>query len=324
MVSHDATVGAWTGVGEARSVSDARGTKQVLDLGYLAPVRRGQVILAALGSKFEVTGEDGVASVSVTGQGGEADNPVKIAYIERPEPAVFSGQLQWLRNYADLRADRIPEIIAQANDILSFFGAFAHLNSSKRKHSLELLELTQYLTVNVEMQVKHWCRSARPVDRNMKVQPIIQTPTHSAFPSGHATEAFAIATVFHKLTGGSDTKSGLLTGSSAAFALAHRIAANRVVAGVHYPVDSASGAVLGCMIGEALIAIGTGGQLKQMSYAKATNDNADETAGEAFELKRDQDFTLPDFENVYPATDAGGAPAVELFKELWKDAKGEW
>ena len=53
----------------------------------------------------------------------------------------------------------------------------------------------------------------------------------------------------------------LMTGRSAAegvaaqtmpFRLAHRIAVNRTVAGVHYPIDSAAGAAMGCMIGEAI------------------------------------------------------------------------
>ncbi|HXV94290.1 MAG TPA: hypothetical protein VD813_13380, partial [Pseudonocardia sp.] len=42
------------------------------------------------------------------------------------------------------------------------------------------------------------------------------------------------------------------------FKLAARIAINRTVAGVHFPVDSAAGAVLGVTLGEYLVARATG------------------------------------------------------------------
>jgi hypothetical protein len=56
----------------------------------------------------------------------------------------------------------------------------------------------------------------------------------------------------------------LRTGSSASegiahlapeFRLAERIAANRTVAGVHFPVDSTAGAVLGVRIGTAILGL---------------------------------------------------------------------
>ena len=92
---------------------------------------------------------------------------------------------------------------------------------------------------------------------------MIQTPDHSSFPSGHAMEAFAVATVLHALdpaqrwTKGGEVDPGAAAGAAARtmpFRIAHRIATNRTVAGVHFPVDSLAGAYLGCFIGEALMA----------------------------------------------------------------------
>jgi len=76
------------------------------------------------------------------------------------------------------------------------------------------------------------------------VAPVIQTPAHSAFPSGHATEAFAAAAVLGALY---PARLGQLR------RLAARIAVNRGFAGVHYPVDHLAGAMLGDMLGAHVV-----------------------------------------------------------------------
>lgn len=85
---------------------------------------------------------------------------------------------------------------------------------------------------------------------------MIQTPDHSSFPSGHALEAFAIATVLHRLSGGGSAVDGVQK-NALPFLLAHRISTNRTVAGVHFPVDSLGGAFLGLQLGELLHSIAT-------------------------------------------------------------------
>lgn len=70
---------------------------------------------------------------------------------------------------------------------------------------------------------------------------MIQIPDHSTYPSGHAMEAFAIATVLHCLSTGNGPRHGVKE-QALPFRLAHRIAVNRTVAGVHFPVDSLAGA----------------------------------------------------------------------------------
>jgi hypothetical protein len=96
-----------------------------------------------------------------------------------------------------------------------------------------------------------------------QIQPIIQTPTHGAFPSGHATEAHIVATVLtHLLAAADHPKDPAFARRSVEAAIAQtqhyrlaaRIAINRTVAGVHYPVDSAAGAVLGITLGDFLVA----------------------------------------------------------------------
>jgi membrane-associated phospholipid phosphatase len=132
--------------------------------------------------------------------------------------------------------------------------------------------------ISIEQRMKHLCSVARPVDLSPQIQPVIETPGHSAYPSGHATEAFAVATLLSALrlsaggTADATLVDGVLTRLSPAaesasvtdpvillYRLAARIADNRTVAGVHYPVDSAHGALLGLSTTLALVAHCLGG-----------------------------------------------------------------
>ncbi|MFN3146413.1 MAG: phosphatase PAP2 family protein [Paracoccaceae bacterium] len=86
----------------------------------------------------------------------------------------------------------------------------------------------------------------RPLDFAPEVVPVIQTPAHSAFPSGHATESHALAETLGALYG---PRTGALIDP-----IAERIALNRVVAGVHYPVDGDAGRTLGRLLGRIAVA----------------------------------------------------------------------
>jgi hypothetical protein len=132
--------------------------------------------------------------------------------------------------------------------------------------------------VSQEQRIKHFCSVPRPIDLSPQIQPVIATPGHSAYPSGHATEAFALATTLAalRLSAGGTADAGLvdallnrLTPAAEAapamdptvllFRLAQRIADNRTVAGVHYPVDSAHGGLLGLATALGFVAHCLGG-----------------------------------------------------------------
>jgi membrane-associated phospholipid phosphatase len=178
----------------------------------------------------------------------------------------------------DLRADRLPEIIAQADGFSGFFAAQMPYSANRRPMTVHLIGAVQDTVVAAEQRMKHLCSVPRPVDLSPQIQPIITTPGHSAYPSGHATEAFAQATILAALrlsaSGVPDAEliEGILARLSPAveaapvtdpvillYRLAARIADNRTVAGVHYPVDSAHGALLGLGVTLALVGHCLGG-----------------------------------------------------------------
>lgn len=241
------------------------------ELQYLEPPNRSAVLITQLVSKFDVEGPGKLKG----DKKGKKDKKDKDSFeysalvrlrdgsgqfaVGRPSISFLRDQLVYLRAYADLRDDRMGEILEQTDDLLSFFGAICHLDLGRRTHTLALLDVIQTAVVRLEMLIKHHCLRPRPNYLASQVQPIIQTPDHSTYPSGHAMEAFALASAAHMLMTpdkNPDERTAAHGIASAAlpFRLAARISANRTVAGVHYPVDSLVGAQLGCFLGQAMMA----------------------------------------------------------------------
>ncbi|MEP5758190.1 MAG: phosphatase PAP2 family protein, partial [Litoreibacter sp.] len=306
--THDSIVGFWEG--DPKRKPPLFGTPgDDTDLGYLPHDIRDHVLDGELAPLWSVMGSDGHAILNLDGR--------PVFSLTRPSPDFFEKQLKWVRAYSDLRGDRIAEINTQTSDILSYFGAVGYLNSGRRKNTLALLYTVYRLIFRLEHVVKHLCRSARPIDLSHEVQPIIQTPGHSAYPSGHATESFAIATVLHHLMEGTGAKAALSQPAvPMAYRVASRIAINRTIAGVHFPVDSLAGGALGCAFGDAIVGLATG--------AESTGSEFDPNKQDP--MAADADFNakmlgaiIPDL--AQPTEDPSKAP---IFAALWNAARDEW
>ena len=195
-----------------------------------------------------------------------------------PDAAKIAEQMAEVRAAMDLRADRLPEIMAQSDGFSAFFAAQMPYGANRRPMTGHLIGAVQDTVVAVEQRMKHLCSVPRPVDLSFQIQPIIATPGHSAYPSGHATEAFAQATILAalRLSAAGVPDSELITAILAKlspaveaapvtdpvillYRLAARIADNRTVAGVHYPVDSAHGGLLGLGVTLGLVGHCLGG-----------------------------------------------------------------
>ena len=103
-----------------------------------------------------------------------------------------------------------------------------------------------------EMRLKQALSCRRPIEYSPQVQPMILTPGHGTLPMGHATETFMAALVLWNLLkqptppcGGTRRLMGHDRWGAQLLSLAARVAINRIVAGMHFPVDAAAGAVLG-------------------------------------------------------------------------------
>ena len=213
----------------------------------------------------------------------------------------------------------------------AFWSSVVHLHPDRNKWTIELLATALRLANLVEMRFKQALACRRPVDLSPQVQPMILTPGHGSLPSGHSTEAHIVARVLYELVVGSIT-GGTATTEAALLReelmrQAARIAVNRTVAGVHFPVDSAAGQLLGLTLAEYLLA-------RSMT---ATGASYNPWTFDGLQYPGSQDF---DFRLQY-STSTGGraattwaiqdvvitlptaAPSPPLFW-LWQKAIGEW
>ncbi|MEM8851689.1 MAG: phosphatase PAP2 family protein [Pseudomonadota bacterium] len=270
--SAEGLVGYWDGTGivpaPAASDLDER-------LNALQPDARAAAVMQDGAGLLTVTEGVGVTEVSA------GDMSVS---LRRPDPKaeLAAEGLTHIRDAMDLRADRLEEILVQQGDMTSFFGLLMKLDGFGNRWIGDALGIAYDLAVPVEMLMKFHLQVPRPIDFTPRIQPIIQTPSHGSCPSGHATEAYLFATVLALLkakamwpqddacatvlaamvVGPKDGKAkpGQVSGEMQTFTkdvtllfeLAARIADNRTVAGVHFPVDSAQGALLGLGLGLAM------------------------------------------------------------------------
>jgi membrane-associated phospholipid phosphatase len=204
--------------------------------------------------------DDGAKTLRTTKTNGDGS----IVTLSRPDPAyILANQMQHVRSYADLRRDRHQEILAQLSNLADFFGGICYLHPQRTRFTIELIAVFMRALVSAEMRVKHALASPRPVDYSPQVLPMIQTPGHSCFPSGHATEGFMLAQVLAEIMKGEGTEGVPAHGRPDPQAdwrelfmrLAARIAVNRIVAGVHFPVDNAAGMVTGVLLGKYFVAL---------------------------------------------------------------------
>jgi membrane-associated phospholipid phosphatase len=173
--------------------------------------------------------------------------------VQRPHIRCFEEQLKFMRDYIDQRPDRAPEIMSQLGFPTPYFTMILGLQPVANRYTLELIGITQVVAAHTAMVVKHHLACRRPDRLGAKVMPIIPTPAHATFPSAHATEAFAVATVLNKLIASQKHYPDVKKRQALITKLAERIAVNRTVAGVHYPIDSWAGAILGRAVGQIVL-----------------------------------------------------------------------
>jgi hypothetical protein len=151
-------------------------------------------------------------------------------------------------SYAALRRDREAEILSQIDSQLAFWQALFPWRLTQLPLTQEIMTAVTQFAVFVEMRFKHDFACRRPIELSPQVQPMITTPGHGTFPMGHATQIFALR---RTLTDLMEQSIGPVPGNLASqmMRFAYRASENRVVAGVHFPVDLAGGAVLGEVLG---------------------------------------------------------------------------
>ncbi|WP_094021216.1 phosphatase PAP2 family protein [Maliponia aquimaris] len=315
-MARDGTVGHWDGTADRTPKQEGRGSWDALKAMATGP--RRAVIDACLTGLFSVRLTPANGTTPATGTVSLGGQP--LVTLEAPTNAFLADkQLHYLRTYADLRGDRLSEIIMQTGDIQSFFGLIGYMSPDATKWTLALNQAMLRLCTAVEMPLKHGFDVARPIAMSRKVQPMIQTPGHGSWPSGHATESFACATLLSRLFLNVAVDPVVqIAERNELYRHAERIAMNRTVAGVHFPTDSMAGAVLGVTVVEAL--------LNLLDETGQTRTRVFHGAGYT------GDFTLGDLsaalgDSAVVTTDTLSLPSGLVpgwLREMWQTARDEW
>jgi len=257
-----------------------------------------------------------------------------LVHIIRPREKDFYKQLIYLHHYAALRMERSGEIMTEITNILSFLGAVGHLHASRTPRLFELLSLVLRVTGVIEMRVKHALACRRAVEFSPQIQPMIATPGHGSLPSGHATESFAAAFVFYALIRRARSQSAHISQGEQTFIqlmrIAERIAINRTVAGVHFPVDSVAGMVLGWTLADFYVKRFSGrGDVKTRHFDGRWFDDDfcyEKVLARSYRKHRDED-SIPQAadsdENITEGGDDLDIPVSGLLKYQWDEAVAE-
>jgi len=240
---------------------------------------------------------------------------MSLARLVRPTEKIFKQQLDLIANYAELRDDRGAEILAQLSGGRAFWASIIGLSAHRHKYTAELLDLGLSLATHVEMRFKHGFACQRPVDLSPQIQPMIPTPGHASWPSGHATEAYLTCALLQALLPHGHKYCEQLE------RLAARIAVNRTVAGLHYPVDSAVGRLLGTSLADYFVARCKGGKVHERGF-----DGRKFHGAQGSVIDFDPRVPLDDNQSGYYELMAGPKPiaASPLMQFMWTKALAEW
>ena len=203
------------------------------------------------------------------------------------------------------REDRLPEILSQASDLWPFFESICGISLASAPAAAELMAVAQEWALHLTMSLKHNVAAQRPWQCSALVMPVIATPGHGSLPSGHATMAAMISELLIALRGQDHRHERAVQLDR----LARRIAFNRVVAGVHFPIDSQAGYRLGTQLGRLLAALAKAGH---PTPAPIKADKVFEQQ-ELLELDNRQGVDIGKLK----------LPDTPLFAELWRVASRE-
>jgi hypothetical protein len=246
--------------------------------------------------------------------------PLDVVTLMRPTQNQFKSQLELVMNWSQLREERAAEVLSQDANSSAYWSSVFNLRTNRHKYTAELLALAHSLAIHVEMRFKHTFACPRPAEYSVQIQPMIATPGHGSWPSGHSTEAFLAANVIEALVGEAYDPLARPLLKDQLQRLAARVAINRTIAGVHFPVDSAAGRVLGDTLGGYFVHRCQG----TVPYEKRLFDGTQFqlTSGGALDFSHTVALNNGTFNQVLGTQTLSGSSAI--LKKLWELARAEW
>jgi hypothetical protein len=209
-------------------------------------------------------------------QTGQGSFPVPDPNAATPLDAyAMADQVVQVVNASLDRADRQWEILDQATGAgaINYWTGLLRIDPTQEKNAYLLIQVALKIGEYVAMGVKGYYRMRRPSQVYPYILPIVDPPNHPSFPSGHSTQGHLISGLLKQAL----TMRPGPQPSQSAIALDHladRVARNREIAGVHYPMDSDCGAFIAGICVAMLMALPATSMFKIL-LAKATTELSD-------------------------------------------------
>lgn len=272
-----------------------------------AAERAAMVLFEALSHlRFEVASEPGGGAQLYAGA-------KTLVEVTRPGAAHFIAELARVQAQAPLRAARAAEILTQVAPPHAYFAAVLGLQPGRHARTLELLQAALAIAHAVCQRFKVALAVPRPTEFSAQIQPMIDVPQHASFPAGHALQAHLTARLLSRLCQANDQQQRLLR------ALADRIGENRIVAGVHFPVDCSVGRLIGDSLASWLLSACGEREAATVAWRGGNFD------GSALDAATDYAPSTEAFsDSAAGATRSETAAVLPLFAQLWTRAQAEW
>ena len=167
------------------------------------------------------------------------------------------------------REERFAEIIDQHNGdgALNYWLGMLMIDPARHPATYLLVRVAVRVGEMVVMCLKDDFRAPRPSQICPAIVPMIDPPATPSFPAGHALQAYLISYCLQQAlpkipqstppANPADPRLGL-------FALAQRVAENRLIAGLHFRVDNEAGEAIGKLIATKLAALPAGSKYGQL------------------------------------------------------------
>lgn len=300
------------------------GTHVPGEMVYWSAAIRQRILLTELLPQFAFSSTSG--EVELASQTGAL-----VCKLVRPKVEVFEEQVAAVETYVLLRNERTPEILAQRMYTPSFFAAILPLDPRRTPYTLELMEVLVLVASCLVQRFKHELNCPRPRLYSPLIQPVLPDPPYSTYPSGHCTESFLLAEVLAALITPSKPTGAQEAWLGSAWLqlrrLAERIATNRVVAGIHFPVDNVAGHALGKSLAEYLRHLADPESMKGWQARTVVDPSKALLDSEFDPFQREGSLTQSpdaDYNNAESADKESTQVNLSLWPWLWQQARAEW
>jgi acid phosphatase (class A) len=166
-------------------------------------------------------------------------------------------EIEEMLELAPEREERFMEIIDQddADGAANYWLGMLQISPARNPATYLMMRVGRRIGEHVVMCLKGYFRAARPSQLCPAILPMIDPPATPSFPAGHAVQAYLMSYLLayslpnipqHTTPKKLDAAEGSL------FDLGYRVSQNRVVAGLHFPIDITAGRAVGIACFDAL------------------------------------------------------------------------